>query len=119
MGMIDTALVYAALLQYAEDELDWGNFSQFMNNRNDQRGETYEIAGLGTVTIVDYHDYNYDASYADHSEDIWIVFDVQGNLYRAKGTHTSYVGSEWEPKLEIVEPKEKVITVYESVETSN
>lgn len=113
--MIDKALVYAALLQYAEDELEWGSFSEYTNNYSNQRGTVYDIPGLGEVTVVDYHDYNHEASYAEHSENIWIVFDVQGTLYRAKGTYTSYVGSEWAEELEIVEPKDKVITVFETV----
>jgi hypothetical protein len=116
--MIDKALARAALLQYAEEMDGWASFGAY-TNYYDSKGKVYEVPGLGSVVIIDFNDYDSDKSYDGWSEKLWIVFDIQGTLYRAKGTYTSYVGSDWEDELEIVEPKEKTIIVYESVGESN
>lgn len=78
-------------------------------------GKVFDVPGLGPVTIADYHDYDINKSYDGWSEEVWIVFNVQGTLYRIKGSHTSYTGTDWEDKMTIVKPAEKTITVYEEV----
>ena len=111
--MLEPQLVRAALLQYAEDQLDeWRSFGAYTNYYNSQ-GKVYDVPGLGPVTIVAYHTYDSDKNYAGWSEELWIVFEVQGTLYRAKGTYTSYVGDEWEDELTVVKPVEKTIVVFE------
>lgn len=104
-----------ALLSYAEEHLEWGDFGEYMNSTLDQRGKVYQIPGLGDVKIVDYHDYDVYKNYDGWHEDIWIVFEVQGKLYRACGTHSSYEMSTWEDELTLVEPKTKTVTYYEDV----
>jgi hypothetical protein len=110
--MLDTALVKAALLQYAEEVDGWSSFGAYTNNYNPV-GKTYEVPGLGEVKIVDASDYDSNKNYDGWYEDLWVVFDIQGTLYKATGTYTSYVGSDWEDELKVVVPKEKTILVYE------
>lgn len=111
--MIEAALVRAALLRYAEEELDWGSFSEFTNRTTDVAGSTWEIPGLGTCTLVAYHDYDYDKNYDGWAEEIWQVWEVQGTLYKVEGSHTSYTGTEWENTMTVVVPKTKTVTYYE------
>lgn len=110
--MLDKALIQAALLHYAEEVEGWGSFGYYTNFYN-PKGKTYEIPGLGAVTVVDSHDIDSDKNYDGWSEELWVVFDVQGTLYKAEGTYTSYVGSNWYNELKVVVPKEKTIIVYE------
>lgn len=112
MNELPTELIRAALLRYAEEELDWGNYGSYINYR-DSKGRVYDVPGLGTVKIVDCQDYDQDKSYDGWHEDIWVVFDIGGTLYRADGTYTSYAGSEWKPELRVVVPKQKMVTYYE------
>jgi len=108
--MIDPALVYAALLQYAEDQWDWGSWTEWSNAKP---GSKFEVPGLGEVTVVALHDYDSSKNYDSWSEEIWIVFAVGDTLYRVQGLHTSYEGSSWENRMTVVVPKLKQITVYE------
>jgi len=108
--MIEPALVYAALLQFAEDNWDWGSWYEWTHV---SVGTSYEVPGLGEVTVVDSHNYDRSKNYDSWSEDIWIVFAVGDTLYKVKGLHTSYEGSTWDRHMVIVVPKLKQITVYE------
>ncbi len=110
--MIDKALVKAALLQYADEIDGWPSFSAFTNYRDMKEGKTFEVPGLGEVKVVAFNDYDYNKSYDGWSEDIWIVFEVQGYLYKATGTHTSYTGSEWEDELQLVKPTYRQVIDY-------
>jgi hypothetical protein len=113
LSELSTDLIRAALLHYAEEELDWGNFGEYINYTGDSNGKTFDVPGLGIVTIVDHHGYDSYKNYDGWEEHIWVVFEIQGKLYKATGTHTSYTGSEWDRELKEVSPKEKTITVYE------
>lgn len=104
--------IESALLSYAEGELDWPDYGQYIN----YSAREYDVPGLGLVKIIDYNDADYDKNYDGWYEHLWIVFDIQGRLYRAKGKHTSYTGSEWEDHLKPVEARPKTITVYEDIE---
>ena len=105
-----------ALLAYAEEHMEWDSYGQYINYYGDQRGIVYDIPGIGEVKIVDYHNYDVNKNYDGWYEDIWIVFDVGGKLYKAKGIHSSYEMSEWAEELKLVEPKQKLVTFYEDVE---
>jgi hypothetical protein len=107
--------VSKALLSFAEEELEWGSYGEFINYRGDARGETWEVPELGTVTIVDYHDYDTNKNYDSWVEQMWIIFEVQGTLYKAKGTYMSFAGSEWEDEVTIVKPKAVEVIVYEEI----
>lgn len=49
-------------------------------------------------------------------EDIWIVFKLDGKLYRLDGYYASYDGSNWgEGDIKEVIAEQKVITVYTAV----
>ena len=112
--MIAPELVKAALLHYAEEVDGWGSFSAYLNYY-DAVGQEWQIPGLGTVEVIAAHNYDSDKNYSGWSEDIWVVFDVQGMLYKATGTYTSYTGGGWDDELKIVRPAIKQITVYEEV----
>lgn len=113
MSELSAELVRAALLLYAEEELEWGSFSEFINYTGDSNGKTFDVPGLGEVKIVDYNSYDSFKNYDGWSEELWIVFEVQGKFYKATGTHTSYTGSEWDKELKEVSPSQKAITIYE------
>ncbi len=104
-----------ALLSYAEEHFGWGDLSEYMNYHSTQQGKMYQVPGLGDVKIVDYHNYDVHKNYDGWHEDIWIVFEIQGKLYRACGTHSSYAMSTWEDEMTVVEPKTKTVTYYEDV----
>lgn len=49
-------------------------------------------------------------------EAIWVVFKLDGKLYRINGYYASYDGSNWDDgPIEEVVAEEKVITVYKTV----
>jgi hypothetical protein len=105
-----------ALLLYAEEELDWGDFSEFTNSYSVKPGDAWEIplnGELTTFTLVDFHDYNPSKNYDGWAEHIWQVWEVNGVLYRITGHHTSYTGTTWADNMTIVVPKLKTITIYE------
>lgn len=104
-------LIRAALLRYAEEELDWGVYGSYINYY-DAMSKVYEVPGLGPVKIVDCHGIDSDKNYDGWSEDIWIVFEIQDKLYKATGTHTSYTGSEWQRDLKLVKPQNKTVIEY-------
>jgi hypothetical protein len=116
MSELSAELVRAALLLYAEEELEWGSFSEFINYTGDSNGKTFDVPGLGEVRIVDYNSYDSYKNYDGWTEELWIVFEVQGTLYKITGTHTSYTGSEWSNKMTIVVPKTKTVTYFEESE---
>jgi hypothetical protein len=111
---LSPTLVEAALLHFAGEEWHdpyWYSWDQW----GDLTGKTYDIPGLGKVKIVGYNGTK-DISYAEHSEVVWLVFDVGGTLYRKSGTHTSYVGTEWHDGMQIVKPVERTVIDYVEVE---
>lgn len=110
---LSTERVAETLLSFVEEEYDWRSYGEFTNYALDPKGKSWNVPGLGLVTIVDYQDYDQDKNYSGWSEQLWIVFDVAGTLYRATGTYTSYIGSEWNEKLTIVQPKTVEVIVYE------
>jgi hypothetical protein len=101
-----------ALLSYAEEEHDWDSFSALTNDFDMKPGSQIEIPGLGTVTLVDFQDYDYSKNYSGWHEQLWQIWKVGDTLYRAVGTYTSFVGTEWEENMDIVVPKEKTVTYY-------
>ncbi len=46
-------------------------------------------------------------------EELWLVFAIGEQFFRITGYYSSYEGSEWESDVTEVEPREKVVTVYE------
>jgi hypothetical protein len=98
-----------ALLSFAEEEFDWDSFGCYLDYSQD----TFDVPGLGQVAIKDYSTYDSNKNYDGWSEDLWVIFDIQGTLYRATGSYTSYIGSEWNNELTIVVPKQKVVTYFE------
>jgi hypothetical protein len=110
MNEPSTELIRAALLHYAEEEFGWGSYAAFINYGNIN---TFEVPGLGAVKVKDKFDYDSDKNYSGWVENVWVVFDINGKLYKATGTYTSHEGSSWSKELKVVTPKEKVITVYE------
>lgn len=112
---LSPARVAEALLLFAGEELEWEDFGEYINWIPSSVGRSWDVPDLGTVTIVDYHSYDQDKSYDGWSEQLWVVFDINGTLYKASGTYTSYSGSEWSDTLTIVRPVEKTYIDYEEV----
>lgn len=109
--MFDPEYVALKLLQYAEKEWEWETFSAFEDEMD--KGQTFEVEGLGTVTVVDKNGYDFNKNYSGWSEALSVVFEIDGVLYKASGTYTSFVGSEWNETVEIVNEKQKLVTYYE------
>ena len=73
--------------------------------------------------IVELSDLDHPAVFIDGEtgregggENIWVVFQVGETFFRKTGYYNSWEGSDWSyGDLEIVVPKEKLITVYESI----
>jgi hypothetical protein len=112
---LSPAKVAEALLSYAEEEFGWASYGEYINYYGDSKGKSWDIPNLGEVITVDYHSYDSDKSYDGWTEEMWIVFSVSGHLYKAEGTYTSYIGSDWEDELKLVKPKQKVIVVFEEI----
>ena len=110
--MLEPSVVAAALLAFAEEEFEYRSFSGYVNDMRDVTGTKFNVPELGEITIVAYHDYDVHKSYNGWSEKLWIVFEVQGVLYRAEGTHTSWTGSEWLDTVQIVVPKNRTVVEY-------
>lgn len=104
--------VYEALLAYAQEELDWADFSEFTNSIDLKPGQEFDIPGLGRAILVDFHDYDQRKSYDGWSEDVWQIWEVDGVLFRIKGSHTSYEGTSWDATMTVVVPKNKTIIEY-------
>lgn len=45
----------------------------------------------------------------------WLVFKVAERYFRKTGHYDSWAGGEWDGELEEVRPREKMITVYDSI----
>jgi hypothetical protein len=102
-----------ALLLYAEEELDYPFWNAFLPSNDVEENYSFDIDGLGEVRVIASKDYDSHKTYDNWYEDLWIVFDVKGVLYRIKGTYTSYAGSEWEDNMTVVVPKLKTVIEYE------
>ena len=48
-------------------------------------------------------------------DDLWVVFDVDGQLFRKSGYWVSHDGCYWDGALEEVEPYEVTVTRYREV----
>lgn len=107
----DPEYVALKLLEYAEKEWEWETFAAFEEEIS--IGEIFEVEGLGTVKVVDKNGYDFNKNYSGWSESLSIIFDVSGTLYKASGSYTSFVGSEWSETVVVVSAKEKLITYYE------
>jgi hypothetical protein len=101
-----------ALLSYAEEEYDWASFGEW-HNYSVPKGSIFDVEGIGSVRVVDYHGYDSHKNHSDWSEDLWIVFEIKDVLYKATGTYTSFIGEEWNDDLKIVKRKQKVVYFYE------
>jgi hypothetical protein len=110
---LSPTLVEAALLHFiGEETADYVWWEWF---DRDRVGKTYDVPGLGKVTVVDAN-LAKNISYAEHSETIWMVFDVKGILYRKSGEHTSYDGPYMNDGMQIVKPVERTVIDYVEVE---
>jgi hypothetical protein len=109
---LSTELIRAALLQFAEEELDWGSYGSYINYY-DAKNRVWDVPGLGPVTVVDFNGTDSEKNYDGWSEQLWVVFKIGLGLYKATGTYTSYIGEEWEDELKLVKPTIKQVIVYE------
>ena len=110
--MIDTATVAEQLLEYADNEWEWGSFAAY---EEVEVNAPFKVPGLGDVKVIHRNGVDYDKSYDGWSEQLAIIFEIDGTLYKAKGTYTSYIGSEWDSHVTVVQPVQKTITVFEDV----
>lgn len=112
---LDVTLIQEALLSYADEELEWASYGEFINSIYNAKGTALDIPGLGPVTIVDYHDYDSAKNYDGWTEHMFIIFQVGLGLYKAVGTYTSYTGSDWKEELIPVKPVPKTVIEYEEL----
>lgn len=46
-------------------------------------------------------------------ENVWLVFEVDGRLFKTTGFYMSYDGTTWDGDVTEVKPVQKVVTVFE------
>lgn len=64
----------------------------------------------GTAKTVEFQ----DAGEGDYSAEIFLIFEVNGQLFRVVGQYESWAGSEWEANdLHEVEPVQVYVTQYQ------
>jgi hypothetical protein len=82
----------------------------------EEGGDPIFVPGLGTVTTVESF-----GGGEGSGEYTWFVLSIEPEdgldtfLVRKEGYYASYNGTEWDGAFEIVEPREKTITVYEPI----
>lgn len=72
-------------------------------------GDTFET-DLGTMTKVDQdisHDFN------NEYNNVWMVFEVDGQHFKVTGVKSSYGVSDWNNGVDQVQRKEEMRVVYE------
>lgn len=69
----------------------------------------FPVKGLGDVKIIDAH---LGYSFEDEYNQVWMVFEIDGALYKVQGWKTSYGTSDWESTFTEVKKKEKVTYDY-------
>jgi hypothetical protein len=67
------------------------------------------VHGLGRVKLVDY---NLNSNFENENNPVWMVFDIEGTLYKVTGSKSSYGNSDWYGDFTQVEKKEIVEYVY-------
>lgn len=93
-------------------EIDWltkhvtGDFSLFERFRQNIE---FVVDGIGKCKILD-ADLNHDFEYAKN--DVWMVFELNGSLFKIEGTKSSYGTSSWNRNMYPVRKKEKVTYDY-------
>jgi len=73
----------------------WGELSGYDGDNLSINGVDYTLEYVD----ADYGDY-------DYSSQMWVVFRVDGQVYRKTGYYQSHYGSEWDGPLEKVSPRE-------------
>lgn len=68
-----------------------------------------DLKGFGKLEFVE------DFGGEGQGDTMWVVFKVQDRYFRKTAYYDSWNGASWDSSLEEVEPKEKVITVYEVI----
>lgn len=68
-----------------------------------------EIPGIGLAKFVADH------GGMDEGSDRWVVFEVNGQLYKKSGFYSSYEGTDWDSDLQEVKAVERPVTFYEAV----
>jgi hypothetical protein len=69
----------------------------------------FPVANLGDVTLVDAKLHH---NFEDESTPVWMVFSVEGELWKLVGFKDSYGGSSWNTELKKVKKREVVEYVY-------
>lgn len=93
-------------------EIDWltrhvaGHFRLFENFPTQVE---FEVAGLGNVEVYDHDLRSY---FENEYNPVWMVFKINGKLFKLEGSKDSYGGSEWDRDLTAVVKKEKVSYEY-------
>lgn len=68
-----------------------------------------EVPGVGTVTIIERF------GGEGQGDEAWVVFEVNGRMYKKEGYYASFHGTDWDGDLYEVEQYEKTVTDYRRV----
>ncbi len=78
--------------------------------------EAMQVNATGTITL-DGREYAVKPvdSYGgeDMGTELWVVFEIDGRLFKKYGAHYSHDGSYWDGSLNEVQAKQKTVTVFE------
>lgn len=69
----------------------------------------FDVVGLGKVEVYDYH-LNYD--FENEMNIVWMVFKINGKLFKVNGSKDSYGGSDWSTELKKVTERKEVEYLY-------
>lgn len=81
-----------------EERTWWAEFSS---------RDGYEVAGLGNVREVD------SGGGMDEGSNLFVVLSIGSRFFRKSGYYASHDGSYWDGPFRMVQPRERLITVYE------
>jgi hypothetical protein len=69
----------------------------------------FDVVGIGKVEV---YDHDLTSYFENEYNPVWMVFKINGKLFKLEGSKDSYGGSEWDRELVAVTKREKVSYEY-------
>lgn len=69
----------------------------------------FDVVGLGKVEV---YDHDLKSYFENEYNPVWMVFKINGKLFKLEGKKDSYGGSDWDRDLTAVTKREKVMYDY-------